>query len=630
MSLNFTKVTYVDGETVIGADNLNDMQDAILDLDENKVEKEQGKGLSTNDFTDTDKQKVDDAYVVPEGGIPKSALSDAVQTSLDNADTALQEDDLEDLTEEVDDLKSAISDSQGNIIPSEYLESHFEDALNGVENVNLFVPADATDGQSLIYNGNTTTNENMFVSDYIEVEPGADYTYSTGSTGILWIASYDSTKTFISGSWQTSGLNYKTKRTAKYIRFSDYLQFKTIASFGRTPITGVYELIDETNESIENVTQDVASVALSVSNIGETYYGKSEMDVSSYIVNKMYRINNGVLQSVTLTGYDSVVLPCEPNDVFFVSSVVAQADVLYLAIFCDQNMGLISGYKQGTASARTTYIQEKVVIPAGCYNVIFTSYGQTAQVYQIDTSIVLYKQQLSEFVPSTKTKYVDEFNGQERDSMLGTYAKLVSGTLKWTVLGDSITDTWDGHAHAGGGASDAAHGYAKIVARWLSTKYGNGLTFVNNGTGGITASGSIPKVAEYLEGNGFDLIVIALGTNDWNIQTALATFETNYNSLITEIRTRCPNAEIAMIGLGYFDEWKPEKLIREDKYNDVLQKVAREQNIRYVCPYYEMENAILNGGYTFADITYAPDPVHPNDIGHRIWADTAYNLFDIL
>ena len=109
MSLNFTKVTYVDGETVIGADNLNDMQDAILDLDENKVEKEQGKGLSTNDFTDTDKQKVDDAYVVPEGGIPKSALSDAVQTSLDNADTALQEDDLEDLTEEVDDLKSAIN-----------------------------------------------------------------------------------------------------------------------------------------------------------------------------------------------------------------------------------------------------------------------------------------------------------------------------------------------------------------------------------------------------------------------------------------------------------------------------------------------------------------------------------------
>lgn len=108
MSLDFEKVTYVDGETVIGADNLNDIQDAILDLDDNKVEKEPGKGLSENDYTDTDKQKVDDAYVVPEGGIPKSALASAVQTSLDKADTALQEDDLEDLTDDVDNLKSAL------------------------------------------------------------------------------------------------------------------------------------------------------------------------------------------------------------------------------------------------------------------------------------------------------------------------------------------------------------------------------------------------------------------------------------------------------------------------------------------------------------------------------------------
>ena len=58
MSLDFTKVTYVDGETVIGADNLNDIQDALLDLDDNKVEKEQGKGLSTEDYTTAEKTKL--------------------------------------------------------------------------------------------------------------------------------------------------------------------------------------------------------------------------------------------------------------------------------------------------------------------------------------------------------------------------------------------------------------------------------------------------------------------------------------------------------------------------------------------------------------------------------------------
>ena len=58
MAINFTPVQYVDGETVIGAENLNAIQAALGTLDTNKVEKETGKGLSTNDYTSTDKQKV--------------------------------------------------------------------------------------------------------------------------------------------------------------------------------------------------------------------------------------------------------------------------------------------------------------------------------------------------------------------------------------------------------------------------------------------------------------------------------------------------------------------------------------------------------------------------------------------
>ena len=60
-----TKVTYVDGETVIGAANLNAIQDEIIhnaddisDLDTNKVDKIEGKGLSTNDYTDAEKNKL--------------------------------------------------------------------------------------------------------------------------------------------------------------------------------------------------------------------------------------------------------------------------------------------------------------------------------------------------------------------------------------------------------------------------------------------------------------------------------------------------------------------------------------------------------------------------------------------
>lgn len=60
--MSLVKRTYVDGETVITAENLNDIQDAIIENEtdiEGKVDKVTGKGLSTNDFTNTYKGQLD-------------------------------------------------------------------------------------------------------------------------------------------------------------------------------------------------------------------------------------------------------------------------------------------------------------------------------------------------------------------------------------------------------------------------------------------------------------------------------------------------------------------------------------------------------------------------------------------
>lgn len=97
------------------------LQTATSNLSASKVDKENGKGLSTNDFTDGYKQNVDannlarhthgnksvldmitqatldliatitGKYVKPSGGIPKADLDSDVQESLGKADTALQE-----------------------------------------------------------------------------------------------------------------------------------------------------------------------------------------------------------------------------------------------------------------------------------------------------------------------------------------------------------------------------------------------------------------------------------------------------------------------------------------------------------------------------------------------------------
>ena len=61
--MGLVKRTYVDGETVITADNLNDIQDEII---------QNASDISTKG-----------TYSKPSGGIPASDLASGVQTSLE-------------------------------------------------------------------------------------------------------------------------------------------------------------------------------------------------------------------------------------------------------------------------------------------------------------------------------------------------------------------------------------------------------------------------------------------------------------------------------------------------------------------------------------------------------------------
>lgn len=95
--MGLVKRTYVDGETVITADNLNDIQDEIIqnasDISTKGTYSKPSGGIPSTDMT-TDVQtslgKADTAYQKPSGGIPLTDLASAVQTSLGKADTAYQ------------------------------------------------------------------------------------------------------------------------------------------------------------------------------------------------------------------------------------------------------------------------------------------------------------------------------------------------------------------------------------------------------------------------------------------------------------------------------------------------------------------------------------------------------------
>lgn len=105
------KVTYVDGATVVYADNLNAIQDAIIALENggggggttnyNALSNKPQIGGVTLEGNKTLAQIGAGTYSKPSGGIPQSDLASAVQTSLGKADTALQDADLDPVWDEI-------------------------------------------------------------------------------------------------------------------------------------------------------------------------------------------------------------------------------------------------------------------------------------------------------------------------------------------------------------------------------------------------------------------------------------------------------------------------------------------------------------------------------------------------
>ena len=204
--------------------------------------------------------------------------------------------------------------------------------------------------------------------------------------------------------------------------------------------------------------------------------------------------------------------------------------------------------------------------------------------------------------------------------------KMLKGTCSYAILGDSITDTWSGDNHSSGGASDAEHGYPQILYSQLKNTFGDGIQFKNWGKGGDSLLQAYNRIDSEIIPNNYDLVIVELGTNDWNNQESLSNFESQYYTLISKLKTDT-KADIILISLGYFDNWHSERPIKESDYNRVIKTIAEQKSIPYIDMYEAMTYFMKVHNVSFEDITFTDDPVHPNDLGHRIWADKAFALF---
>ena len=127
------------------------------------------------------------------------------------------------------------------------------------------------------------------------------------------------------------------------------------------------------------------------------------------------------------------------------------------------------------------------------------------------------------------------------DGMELVNVKVVSGstvtiasarpTNKLLLLGDSIT-----------------HGFyaSKVTASWAYLLCGlKSVQMISEGYGSLTTVGSYGTSAA--TGSGAYAVTVALGYNDFGAQTALATFQTAYQLILTNIRAALPSAKIYVI-----------------------------------------------------------------------------------
>lgn len=105
-------------------DNWDKLDEAIEDLDTNKVDKVDGKGLSTNDFTNEDKEKLDSLENYDDTEITQEIEDIQEEQAKQNEDI----EDLKQINAKQDDLIQKLKDNSINVTTEEATSLHVENA----------------------------------------------------------------------------------------------------------------------------------------------------------------------------------------------------------------------------------------------------------------------------------------------------------------------------------------------------------------------------------------------------------------------------------------------------------------------------------------------------------------------
>lgn len=199
-----------------------------------------------------------------------------------------------------------------------------------------------------------------------------------------------------------------------------------------------------------------------------------------------------------------------------------------------------------------------------------------------------------------------------------------------TVLfqGDSITDVGRDRE-----TDDLGRGYARIAAGLFTAKYPNmNVTFLNKGISGNRTSDLLARWEEDCLALKPDFLSILIGINDtWrrfdsNSPTTAEQYESNYRTLLTQVRERLGDIPVLLIE-PFLMPFVPDKLNwREDLDPKIhaARKMAQEFHAHYLPLDGLFASKSIDCGYE----VWSADGVHPSLAGHTLIAQEWLKLVE--
>ena len=183
-----------------------------------------------------------------------------------------------------------------------------------------------------------------------------------------------------------------------------------------------------------------------------------------------------------------------------------------------------------------------------------------------------------------------------------------AGGVLYVALGDSTAQ--------GIGASGPERGYVGLLARRLRATAGRPVQVVNLSRSGARVHDIVVEQLPRLAGLAPDLITVAVGSNDL-AQYDAARFRADVDALVSGLPPGAVVGDVPWFMHGGTGR----------KSGEAADYVASRAGSRGL-PVARLHRAMRERGWRSMITDFAADWFHPNDRGHRVWADAFWEAID--